>query len=558
MNKTVSINIGGLFFHIDDNAYNQLNTYFNTIKNSLSEDSKEEVMHDIETRVAELLGARIVPDKQVINHMDIDYIISVMGKPEDYIIDQEQENNFTQQAAPNYTAYGKRKLFRDTENGKISGVSTGIAHYIGVDPIWVQLFFILIVLAGFGSGILVYIGFWLLVPAAVTTSDKLLMHGEPITVSNIEKKIKEGYDKVSNTFQEYDPKTFKKKVNTGVDKSVSSIERVLVGIAKAIAIAIGVFLMIISLCGMAAVTIFSGLITFYHLFDPNMQFGLTEQIVGEGFNTTLFGILVFFSSIIPLLFLFLLSIKIINPNSKPIGKYFTLSMIALWILALFGWIYFGITTGMQNSTKANVTQTEFIELAKKDTLMVYMNNNAFYSTDPTPNFTKKMTLDQGDNNILYSNRVEIEFRESQDGTYSTIIERSAKENTLKNAKQIANQINYQYNIENNKLRLDNYFTSAPKNFTNDQRVYIYVYVPKDVVIKVSKEVLSYSNLYDENPENDMLFKLGDNQEWTRIHNNNNNNKEEQNVQTQTNSLVPTGKTTIEREVDSLLNASNIK
>lgn len=556
MNKTVSINIGGLFFHIDDNAYNQLNTYFNTIKNSLSEDSKEEVMHDIETRVAELLGARIVPDKQVINHMDIDYIISVMGKPEDYIIDQEQENNFTQQAAPNYAAYGKRKLFRDTENGKISGVSTGIAHYIGVDPIWVQLFFILIVLAGFGSGILVYIGFWLLVPAAVTTSDKLLMHGEPITVSNIEKKIKEGYDKVSNTFQEYDPKTFKKKVNTGVDKSVSSIERVLVGIAKAIAIAIGVFLMIISLCGMAAVTIFSGLITFYHLFDPNMQFGLTEQIVGEGFNTTLFGILVFFSSIIPLLFLFLLSIKIINPNSKPIGKYFTLSMIALWILALFGWIYFGITTGMQNSTKANVTQTEFIELAKKDTLMVYMNNNAFYSTDPTPNFTKKMTLDQGDNNILYSNRVEIEFRESQDGTYSTIIERSAKENSLKNAKQIANQINYQYNIENNKLRLDNYFTSAPKNFTNDQRVYIYVYVPKDVVIKVSKEVLSYSNLYDENPENDMLFKLGDNQEWTRIYNN--NNKEEQNVQTQTNSLVPTGKTTIEREVDSLLNASNIK
>lgn len=556
MNKTVSINIGGLFFHIDDNAYNQLNTYFNTIKNSLSEDSKEEVMHDIETRVAELLGARIVPDKQVINHMDIDYIISVMGKPEDYIIDQEQENNFTQQAAPNYAAYGKRKLFRDTENGKISGVSTGIAHYIGVDPIWVQLFFILIVLAGFGSGILVYIGFWLLVPAAVTTSDKLLMHGEPITVSNIEKKIKEGYDKVSNTFQEYDPKTFKKKVNTGVDKSVSSIERVLVGIAKAIAIAIGVFLMIISLCGMAGVTIFSGLITFYHLFDPNMQFGLTEQIVGEGFNTTLFGILVFFSSIIPLLFLFLLSIKIINPNSKPIGKYFTLSMIALWILALFGWIYFGITTGMQNSTKANVTQTEFIELAKKDTLMVYMNNNAFYSTDPTPNFTKKMTLDQGDNNILYSNRVEIEFRESQDGTYSTIIERSAKENTLKNAKQIANQINYQYNIENNKLRLDNYFTSAPKNFTNDQRVYIYVYVPKDVVIKVSKEVLSYSNLYDENPENDMLFKLGDNQEWTRIYNN--NNKEEQNVQTQTNSLVPTGKTTIEREVDSLLNASNIK
>lgn len=556
MNKTVSINIGGLFFHIDDNAYNQLNTYFNTIKNSLSEDSKEEVMHDIETRVAELLGARIVPDKQVINHMDIDYIISVMGKPEDYIIDQEQENNFTQQAAPNYAAYGKRKLFRDTENGKISGVSTGIAHYIGVDPIWVQLFFILIVLAGFGSGILVYIGFWLLVPAAVTTSDKLLMHGEPITVSNIEKKIKEGYDKVSNTFQEYDPKTFKKKVNTGVDKSVSSIERVLVGIAKAIAIAIGVFLMIISLCGMAGVTIFSGLITFYHLFDPNMQFGLTEQIVGEGFNTTLFGILVFFSSIIPLLFLFLLSIKIINPNSKPIGKYFTLSMIALWILALFGWIYFGITTGMQNSTKANVTQTEFIELAKKDTLMVYMNNNAFYSTDPTPNFTKKITLEQGDNNILYSNRVEIEFRESQDGTYSTIIERSAKENTLKNAKQIANQINYQYNIENNKLRLDNYFTSAPKNFTNDQRVYIYVYVPKDVVIKVSKEVLSYSNLYDENPENDMLFKLGDNQEWTRIYNN--NNKEEQNVQTQTNSLVPTGKTTIEREVDSLLNASNIK
>ena len=110
MNKTVSINIGSLFFHIDDNAYYKLNTYLDAIKSSLSEDSREEVMNDIEDRIGEILSSRIQPDKQVINTLDIDYIISIMGQPEDYIIeDDEPKNNFN-----NYQQYNNtfsKKLF---------------------------------------------------------------------------------------------------------------------------------------------------------------------------------------------------------------------------------------------------------------------------------------------------------------------------------------------------------------------------------------------------------------------------------------------------------------
>jgi phage shock protein PspC (stress-responsive transcriptional regulator) len=69
----------------------------------------------------------------------------------------------------------------------ISGVSAGLGHYFGIDAVWVRILFILLVW-GAGTGVLAYIILWIVVPAAVTTSEKLEMTGEPVNISNIEKK----------------------------------------------------------------------------------------------------------------------------------------------------------------------------------------------------------------------------------------------------------------------------------------------------------------------------------------------------------------------------------
>ena len=90
MNKTVNINLGGMFFHIDEDAYQKLTRYFDAIKRSLSKSSgQEEIIKDIEMRVSELLTEKQKTEKHVVTLREVDEVISVMGQPEDYIIEED-------------------------------------------------------------------------------------------------------------------------------------------------------------------------------------------------------------------------------------------------------------------------------------------------------------------------------------------------------------------------------------------------------------------------------------------------------------------------------------
>ena len=96
MNKTVNINLGGMFFHIDEDAYQKLIRYFDAIKRSLSDASgQDEIIKDIEMRVSELLTEKQKTEKHVVGLQDVDEVIAVMGQPEDYRIDEEGIGNTT-------------------------------------------------------------------------------------------------------------------------------------------------------------------------------------------------------------------------------------------------------------------------------------------------------------------------------------------------------------------------------------------------------------------------------------------------------------------------------
>jgi hypothetical protein len=88
MNKTVNINLGGLVFHIDEDAYQKLTNYFEAIKRSLSNTSgQDEIIKDIEIRIGEIILEKHTNDKQVISLREVEEIISIMGQPEDYRIE---------------------------------------------------------------------------------------------------------------------------------------------------------------------------------------------------------------------------------------------------------------------------------------------------------------------------------------------------------------------------------------------------------------------------------------------------------------------------------------
>jgi phage shock protein PspC (stress-responsive transcriptional regulator) len=195
MNKTININLGGIFFHIDEVAYQKLKRYLDAIRRSLSDDpqGRDEIINDIELRIGELLSDRITNERQVINENDIEEITKIMGKPEDYLVDEEI---FDDEPKPRKSTTSK-KLFRDGDDKFLGGVCSGLAHYVGIDVIWMRIIW-LVLLFGFGIGFLLYPLLWILIPQAETTAEKLQMKGEPVNIDNIERKIREEFSNVTS------------------------------------------------------------------------------------------------------------------------------------------------------------------------------------------------------------------------------------------------------------------------------------------------------------------------------------------------------------------------
>lgn len=188
MNKIMNINIGGIVFHVDDNAYEKLKNYLKEInkhfKNTVGGD---EIITDIEARIVELFQKKLNSKKEVINMDDVSEVMSIMGNPSDF--EDENEDEYRD---PDVKQARHKRMFRDIDNRMIGGVCSGLAAYFRVDTVWFRLAFVIATLSGLS--ILAYLILWLIIPPAQTVSEKLEMQGDPVTISNIEKSIREEMD----------------------------------------------------------------------------------------------------------------------------------------------------------------------------------------------------------------------------------------------------------------------------------------------------------------------------------------------------------------------------
>lgn len=188
MNKIMNINIGGIIFHVDDVAYEKLKNYIEEINIHFRKtDGGDEIINDIEARIVELFQQKLNSKKEVITMEDVDEVISVMGKPSDFADKVEPEYN-----DPDIKQLNKKRLFRDIDNRMIGGVCSGLGAYFNIDTVWFRLGFVVATLAG--VSILVYLVLWIIIPPASTIAEKLEMQGNPVTISNIEKAIREEMD----------------------------------------------------------------------------------------------------------------------------------------------------------------------------------------------------------------------------------------------------------------------------------------------------------------------------------------------------------------------------
>lgn len=225
MDKTKNISLGGFSFLIEENAYTALSQYLAEVRQHLQHNSdRDEIIFDVEQRMAELLKDRTA-NREVIMHQDVLYLIEVLGKPEQYVEDEDADK--ATNAAPEASAQAfsaNKPLYRDIDDCKIGGVLSGMAHYFNISPTMLRIAFAVCLILSFVVSyrwiflfngvswaiIILYILLWMIVPAAVTTAQKLEMQGAAVTLDSLA-----SYKSSSTTSTEWH-KSYSDKILWGV------------------------------------------------------------------------------------------------------------------------------------------------------------------------------------------------------------------------------------------------------------------------------------------------------------------------------------------------------
>ena len=317
MNKTISISLAGFSFIIEEQAYEKLNAYLQALRNSLEKDEADEVMYDIEIRIAEIFRENL-DKREVVNSDDVEKVIAQLGTPE--AIEGQSEENAERENPQEKT---RKELFRDMKKGKIAGVCAGLAQYIGLDIALMRIAWIVLCICSVGFSLVAYIILWVAVPEAETASDFLKMQGKPIN-----------FDSLKEAGQ---------KVNSFYNENKSEIAKTGAGIWKVVRIVLGGIAVFITINILASLVSF--ILVFFGVWDFQL-FGRYQDL--EEFNfffnageetRYVFMAIVIFAILIPIVVFTELSIILFSPKTKVKYWSFSVGFLTIWLLVLG--IYFG-------------------------------------------------------------------------------------------------------------------------------------------------------------------------------------------------------------------------
>ncbi|RRJ91977.1 PspC domain-containing protein [Paenimyroides tangerinum] len=491
MNKTVTINIAGLFFHIDEDAYEKLSNYLEAIKNSLNTDGKDEIINDIESRIAEIFSEKINPKTGVISMIDVDNIIQIMGQPEDYRLDDESDsqNQSTQNSSNENYIKRPRKLFRDGEKRVLGGVLSGLSNYFNIDVVWIRILFILLVFV-YGSSIIIYPILWLIIPKAKTVSDILEMKGEPVNISNIEKQVRENFDQLGNNIRNIDTQRFK---NAG-----TKLSEIILKI-------IGIGCIFIGTMGMIGSSIM--IFVFNRISYLNIENFPFEEVTNLGYPSWMILLSLFLIAFIPSLIIFITGLSCLYKNIKYVGL-ITILLGIIWGAAIFCFSIIMIEVETKNDSfnkfindnKRVTVVKKSLDHIKNDTINIdFVRDPRFYGINDTLNIEKAYIED---NDVEF----EIKSTTNKDGYFEIITEAAYS----KNASLVINNyssktsvtetptiLEYYSKIDNNNIELANAILTEKNNsekYNNNVKIVLYLPSSKTVRINNTNDIdFDYNN-----------------------------------------------------------------
>ncbi len=507
MNKTISINLNGMLFNLEEAAYDRLFRYLKQIRSSFeATEGRDEIVGDIESRIAELFAERL-KNKQVILENEVEEVIAILGEPESYTEDQEVPKAEQTSSQANYDMRNNpnRRLFRDPDDAVFGGVCSGIGYYFGIDPVWLRLAFV-VALFFAGSGPLLYIILWIVLPKASSTTEKLQMRGEQVNIENIERRIKEETERFREravAFGEearagYRNANVRGRLGNFVEEFSAVILRILRKIVRVMGRSLGIFLIILG--GAFLFAFLSAFFSAGNIISISDHDGVSSFSI-QNFLSTFFS-----SENQQRLFLVGLSLAIISPIiGLLLGGLRLLLHPRLklgWVAPINGMVFLAgliccIVAGAlllsEFSAKGRLIENLTITQPPSDTLNIAIQPGSEI------NLRQSMQMDNwnfyfNDGERYLNGQIKMTVVAAEDGIFSVTAEKSARGMDKKQAITSASSINYFYRQEANTVYFNPYFTIKPNNKWRNQTLDVTVHIPENKFIRFqtgADEIMHY-------------------------------------------------------------------
>lgn len=477
MKKTISVNIKGLNFIIEEEAYEILQNYLKRLEAALqSVESAKEILEDVELRIAELCSEVIAARKQVIEENDIHSILSKLGEPEQFI--EEAEHTESHQHTENRS---EKRIFRDTDKGMIAGVCAGIASYTNLDIAIIRAIFVVFLIFG-GFGVPLYFVLWIIIPRAASTIDKLRMQGKPITVESLREEVEQAADRITKTSKRFAHKIEHEERFTNSFKSIGRLFSMLIGLG---------FLVL----GLISLVLFLTFILGGFQFIPvQSDFGflsigqLAELVMENDTDIKYAWIGILLAGIAGTLFFLLSGIKLIFQIRNIWSRISLISLFTLSSLGLITCLIIGLKTGrnmaIEGEIEKHITTINSKELHIGTSVPSEIDQSVY--TIKSKNRYGLMSLE---GNQIYSSGIEVTYRNSKDSLFHIYQNLSAHSHSHKLAIQKAKNIKHTITQSGKQIAIHSHYFFPKKDKLRDQEVSIIIEVPAQGIVKYNNLIL---------------------------------------------------------------------
>ncbi|MCG8579061.1 MAG: PspC domain-containing protein [Bacteroidales bacterium] len=488
MNKTININLDGLAFKIEEEAYDRLNAYLDTIKTRLGNiDEAQEVIADIEARIAELFQFKC--QGCTIQLADVEEIIHTIGEPAEIIDEEDVDENTSQQSstgsASSTTYVGKRSLYRDPDDRFLGGVCAGLGAYFDVDPLVFRIIAVVSAFASLGITVLIYIILWIAMPKASTLGQRIEMRGG-ITFKKMGDNIKEEYQAVSSKFKEYKNKPNYKRMQNRANRTGDAMANGLYQVLNIFGILIGIVVVIgsvVTIMGMVGFFAFKDTIFGLAVTDGNHFIASMPDRFLSYMDQTLLTAATLLVIGIPFIVILYLGLKLIF-RFKSHGKFVGMTALILWLAGIVLVFFTSIRIAKSFEETGSVSEKHMLKSTNAETIYLRaseietgaVDRDYLMDIDHLEMFTE-------DGELMIEGAPVINI--SRGDKFQMVIDKKSRGLNDEEAEFNASTTIYNWSQNDSVIYLDKKFVVAEEALVRHQKVVVNIQIPYDKKLEVS-------------------------------------------------------------------------